>query len=120
MWSALLAMTLAVTAQTSRPISAASSSRSAEIATLAAELEASSAATHPGKPRDLYTTGRSAAFHKYVMACLNRIVLQSASDPGQTHRLRPGSSLLLSLVILPGGAVKSVEIFFNDGGAALE
>ena len=42
MWSALFSMVLAVTAQTGQPVSAAFSSRSGEIATLAAEIEASS------------------------------------------------------------------------------
>jgi len=120
MWSALFATALAATAQVGQPISAASSHRSAQIATLAAELEARSEAANAGKTRVLYSTGRGGAFAGYAMACLRRIVLQSGPYPAASPALRPGRALLFSLAIRPDGTVKYVGILSNDGGPALE
>ncbi|WP_143525757.1 hypothetical protein [Rhodanobacter sp. C05] len=120
MWGVLLATSLAATTQAGQPISAASSRDSVEIAALSAELEARSEASHPGKGRVLYSAGRNGAFAGYVMGCLNKIVLDSAPNPGALRALRPDSSLLFSIAILPDGTVKSVEILMNHGGPAIE
>src|SRR6185437_12011959 len=120
MWRALFATALAVTAQAGQPISEASSHRSAQIATLAAELEARSEATHASKTRVLYSTGRGGEFAGYAMACLDRIVLQSGPYPAASPALHPGSAVLFSLAIRPDGTVKHVGILSNDGGSALE
>ncbi len=118
MWNLLLATLLAVAPQAAPDVGASAHQRN-EIARIAAELEARSAAAHPGQPRPLYSTGRRGAFAGYVMDCLNRIVLRSHPGKGSARPIRSGSAILFTLAIQPDGTVKQLDIISNDGGPAL-
>lgn len=120
MWSVLFATMLAVSAQGTRLEAPISAHQSAEIARIAAELDARSAADHRGKARALYSTGRTGPFVQYVRDCLNRIVPDSGSGADASQLIDPRNSVLFSLSIRADGSLKSVSILMNHGGPALE